>query len=80
MVPIRVLIADDHTLFREGLRAILKSISDIEIVGEAATGREAINKVLNLSPDVILMDIQMPDMTGIDATRCRYHHINNVRR
>lgn len=69
MPPIRVLIVDDHTLFREGLRAILKVVSDIEIVGEAATGREAIKKVLTLSPNIILMDIQMPDMTGIDATQ-----------
>lgn len=69
MTPIRVLIVDDHTLFREGVLAILNGAQDIEAVGEAATGQEAILQVDQLSPDVILMDIQMPDMNGIKATR-----------
>jgi DNA-binding NarL/FixJ family response regulator len=69
MSPIRILIVDDHTLFREGVRAIFKAVSDIEIVGEAATGQEAIKKVLTLLPDIILMDIQMPDMNGVEATQ-----------
>jgi len=68
MTLIRILIVDDHTLFRDGLRAILKAVPDIEIVGEAATGLEAIEKALALKPDVILMDIQMPDMSGVEAT------------
>ena len=68
MDPVRILIADDHTLFREGLRAILKAVPDFEIVGEAATSEEAINKAMNLKPDIILMDIQMPDMNGVKAT------------
>ncbi|MCI0551801.1 MAG: response regulator transcription factor [Anaerolineae bacterium] len=69
MKPIRVLIADDHALFREGVHAILKSVSDIEIVGEAGTGQEALTLAANLTPDVILMDIQMPDLNGVEATQ-----------
>lgn len=69
MEPIRVLIADDHTLFRDGVCAILKAAPDIQAVGEAATGREAIRQAVNTAPDVILMDIQMPDMNGIEATQ-----------
>ena len=69
MDPIRILIADDHALFREGLRAILKSVPDMEIVGEAGTGQEALRLVAELAPDVVLMDIQMPDLNGVEATR-----------
>jgi len=69
MKPIRVLIADDHALFREGVRAILKSVPEIEILGEAGTGGEAINLASDLAPDVILMDIQMPDLNGVEATQ-----------
>jgi len=69
MKPIRVLIADDHALFREGVHAILKSVPDIEIVGEAGTGQEAISLASDLKPDVILMDIQMPDLNGVEATQ-----------
>ncbi|MBI5670418.1 MAG: response regulator transcription factor [Chloroflexi bacterium] len=69
METIRVLIADDHTLFRDGLRALLASIPDIEIVGEAASGKEVLRLARELQPDVILMDIQMPDINGIEATR-----------
>lgn len=68
MKPIRVLIADDHVLFREGVHAILKSVPDIEIVGEAGTGQEALTLASELKPDVILMDIQMPDLNGVEAT------------
>lgn len=66
---IRVLLCDDHTLFREGIKAILKDEPSIEIVGEAADGRQAVAKALELHPDVVLMDIAMPELSGFDATR-----------
>ena len=69
MPPIRVLIADDHTLFRHGIRALLDSVPDFELVGEAATGEEAVAQAAALQPDVVLMDIKMPDFNGIEATR-----------
>jgi DNA-binding NarL/FixJ family response regulator len=69
MDKIRILIADDHTLFRDGLRALFASLLDIETVGEAATGEEAIAQAATLQPDVILMDIQMPGINGIEATQ-----------
>lgn len=66
---IRVLIADDHTLFRHGIRALLASVADIELVAEAAGGEEAVALAAQLDPDVILMDIKMPGTNGIEATR-----------
>jgi DNA-binding NarL/FixJ family response regulator len=66
---IRIIIADDHTLFREGLKALFQSNPDIEVVGEADTGAQAIARSTSLHPDVILMDIQMPEVNGIEATR-----------
>jgi DNA-binding NarL/FixJ family response regulator len=66
---IRLLIVDDHTLFREGLQAIFLSVDDIEVVGEAATGEDAIQQAQTLKPDVILMDIQMGDVNGIEASK-----------
>jgi DNA-binding NarL/FixJ family response regulator len=67
--PLRILIADDHRLFREGLRSLLGSLPDIEVVAEAAGGADAVLLAQQLQPDVVLMDIQMADMNGIDATR-----------
>jgi DNA-binding NarL/FixJ family response regulator len=69
MDPIRLLIVDDHTLFREGLRALFSTIEDIELVGEATTGEGATNLVEELRPDVVLMDIDMPGIGGVQATR-----------
>jgi DNA-binding NarL/FixJ family response regulator len=66
---IRVLLADDHELLRDGLRAILDAQEDIEVVGEAADGEEAITQVAKLEPDVVVMDIRMPRVDGIEATR-----------
>jgi two-component system response regulator NreC len=65
---IRVLICDDHTLFREGIKAILEGEHWIEIVGEANDGRQAVLEVTRLDPDVVLMDVSMPDLGGVEAT------------
>ena len=69
MELIRTLIADDHPLFRDGVRTLLKSVPEVEWVGEAASGGEVIAQAASLQPDVILMDIQMPGVDGIEATR-----------
>lgn len=66
---IRVLLADDHTILRAGLRMMLNAQPDIEVVGEASDGRQALAEALRLQPDVVLMDITMPEMNGIEATR-----------
>jgi two-component system response regulator NreC len=69
MKKIKVLIVDDHTLVRDGIRALLTLAADIEVVGEAANGKEALEKVRKLAPDVVLMDLAMPVMGGLEATR-----------
>jgi DNA-binding NarL/FixJ family response regulator len=74
-MSIKVLIADDHVFYREGVRALLSNVSNIEVIGEANNGEEAIVQARDLQPDVILMDLKMPGMNGIDATR-RIHETN----
>ena len=66
---ITIVLADDHPLVRQGLRAVLESADDIRVSGEAATGPEAVRLCVEQRPDVVLMDLQMPEMHGIDATR-----------
>ena len=68
-VAIRLLIADDHALVRSGLRSMLQKEPGIEIVGEARNGREAVELCRSLRPDLLLMDVRMPDMDGLEATR-----------
>jgi DNA-binding NarL/FixJ family response regulator len=67
MRKIRVLLADDHKLFRAGIRALLQSLGDVEIVAEAADGREALRLIASHHPDVVLLDIMMPNLNGLDA-------------
>ena len=68
-VKIKVLIVDDHAIMRDGIRALLGVHDDIDMVGEASEGKEALEKVKELQPDVVVMDIAMPDMDGMEATR-----------
>src|SRR6201992_1861696 len=68
-MKIRILLADDHTILRAGLKMMLNAQPDMEVVGEAQDGRQAVQEAQRLQPDVILMDITMPDLNGIEATR-----------
>ncbi|GHE64795.1 DNA-binding response regulator [Streptomyces spiralis] len=68
-MTIRVLIADDQMMVREGFSVLLNAMPDIEVVGEAVNGRQAVDRVRELAPDVVLMDIRMPELNGIEATR-----------
>jgi NarL family two-component system response regulator LiaR len=67
--PIRILIVDDHAVVRKGLHALLGTEEDMEVVGEAVNGRDAVSEAERLDPDVILMDLVMPEMSGVDAIR-----------
>jgi DNA-binding NarL/FixJ family response regulator len=67
MPPVRVLLADDHTLFRVGIRALLQTVGDVEVVAEAGDGREALRQIEAHRPDVALLDIMMPGLNGLDA-------------
>ena len=69
MEPLTVIIADDHQFFRDGVRALLDAQPEMECVGEASTGEEVIHLSAELQPDVVLMDVQMPGMSGVEATR-----------
>ena len=69
MAKLRILLADDHTLMRQGLRKILEACPDWEVVAEASTGREAVREALSAEPDVVILDIGMPLLNGIEATR-----------
>jgi len=68
-VPIKIILADDHQIVRQGLRMLLASEPDMTVVGESDNGRDIVKLTQELPPDVIIMDISMPDLDGIDATR-----------
>jgi DNA-binding NarL/FixJ family response regulator len=79
MRPIRILLADDHALFRAGVHALLGKIVDFEIVAEASDGREALRLIQEKHPDVVLMDIRMPELNGLEATARAASKFPNVR-
>jgi DNA-binding NarL/FixJ family response regulator len=75
---IRVVIADDHELFRDGLRGLLNDHGGVEVVGEAATGEEAVQIALTEQPDVVIMDLYLPDLDGVAATRTILAHAPEI--
>jgi len=79
MDTLRVLIADDHPLFRKGMRTLLNATAETEVIGEATNGQEVIELAATLQPDVILMDLQMPGVNGIEATRQILHQNPHIR-
>ena len=78
-MSIKVLLADDHGIIRQGLRSLLEKQSDIEVVGEAEDGRKAVALVQKLAPDIVIMDITMPNLNGVDATHQIAAHSPNVK-
>ena len=79
METLRILIAEDHPLYRKGMISLLQSIPEFEVVGEASTGEEAVARASQLQPEVILMDLQMPEVNGIEATRRILRESPNIR-
>lgn len=78
MDKLSILIVDDHTLFRRGMRKMVEAEADMDVVGEAASGREALEQARALMPDIVLMDIQMPDMDGVQAARTLHREMPHV--
>jgi DNA-binding NarL/FixJ family response regulator len=78
-MSIRILLADDHGIIREGLRSLLEKQSDIEVIAEAEDGRKAVRLVREFAPDIIVMDITMPKLNGVDATRRTVKEFPNVK-
>jgi DNA-binding NarL/FixJ family response regulator len=78
MEKISILIVDDHTLFRKGIRKVLEAENDLLVIGEAASGHEALEKARSLVPDVVLMDIQIPDLNGIEVTRILHRELPHL--
>ncbi len=78
-MPINVILADDHTIVRDGLRALLEANPDIKVVGDAASGSQAVERVKELQPDVVVMDISMPELSGIEATHRILEHSPGVK-
>jgi DNA-binding NarL/FixJ family response regulator len=76
---LRILVAEDHPLFRKGMVSLLSSVAEFEVIGEAATGEEAVALAADLQPDVVLMDLQMPSVNGIEATRRILQESPNIR-
>lgn len=79
MSKLRILLVDDHAILREGLRTLLGCYEDMEVVGEAQNGREAVERVRDLQPDIVLMDIAMPEMSGLEATRVIHQNYPQTR-
>lgn len=78
-MDLKIVLADDHTIVREGLRSLIDRQVDMKVIAEAATGADAVRLARALAPEVVVMDITMPDMNGIDATRCITEELDGVR-